>query len=90
MIKLLLWAGIVYLLYRALKNSIRSGSGPVGSDSFPRTPEQVDDLMIQDPYCEVYFPRKDGHHLRFKGQDLYFCSPACRDNYLKEHSDDSA
>jgi len=84
MIKLLLWAVIVYLLYRALKNWIRIG-GPVGRGAFPRAPERIDDLMVQDPYCEVYFPRKEGHHLRFKGEDLYFCSPACRDKYLKEH-----
>jgi uncharacterized protein len=90
MIKLLIWAVIVYLLYRTLKNWIRISFGPVDRGAFPGTPEQIDDLMVQDPYCDVYFPRKEGVHLRFKGEDLYFCSPECRDKYVSEHSDDSA
>jgi uncharacterized protein len=90
MIRLLLWAGIIYLLYRTLKNLIRIGPGPVDPGSFPKAPEQGDDLMVKDPYCGVYFPKRDGHHLRFGGEDLSFCSPACRDNYRKEHTDNGA
>jgi uncharacterized protein len=86
MIRVLIWVGIAYLLYRALKNILGIGSGPASRRTFSGAPEQIDDLMIQDPYCEVYFPRKEGHHLRFKGEDLYFCSPECRDKYLKENT----
>ena len=89
MMKLLIWAVIVYLLYRAIRNSIRIG-GPAGPGAFSKPPEQVDDLMVKDPCCGVYFPRKDGHHLRLKGENLLFCSPECRDKYLKEHSGDGA
>lgn len=89
MIKLLIWAGIAYLLYRALKNWIRISFGSVGRGAFPRAPERVDDLMVKDPQCGVYFPKREGHHLRFGGEDLHFCSPACRDNYHREHADNS-
>ena len=91
MLRLLVWAAIAYLLYRALKNILGTGPGTAGRrGAFSQAPDQIDDLMIQDPYCEVYFPRKEGHHLRFKGEDLYFCSKECRDKYLSEHSDNGA
>jgi YHS domain-containing protein len=50
------------------------------------TAAQMDDVMIQDPFCEIYFPKKDGVHLRINGKDLYFCSEDCRDKYLEIHS----
>ena len=43
---------------------------------------EIDDVMIKDPYCEVYFPRRSGIHLRHDGQDLYFCSAECRDKFV--------
>lgn len=84
MVKLLIWAVIAYLLYRAVKNILGPGSPMAGRRTFQKPPERIDDLMVRDPYCEVYFPRKEGHHLRSGEEDLYFCSPECRDKYLKE------
>ncbi|HBN26760.1 MAG TPA: hypothetical protein DD405_04750 [Desulfobacteraceae bacterium] len=49
-------------------------------------PTKIDDVMIQDPYCKVYFPKKDGIHLKDKGKNLYFCSSKCRDKYLDEQN----
>jgi YHS domain-containing protein len=42
--------------------------------------------MIKDPFCEIYFPKKDGVHLRIDGKDLYFCSEECRDKFLEKYS----
>jgi YHS domain-containing protein len=44
---------------------------------------EIDDVMIKDPYCEAYFPRRSGVHLRQDGQDLYFCSAECRDKFVE-------
>jgi YHS domain-containing protein len=49
------------------------------------TAAQMDDVMIQDPFCEIYFPKKDGVHLRINGKDLYFCSEDCRDKFLEKY-----
>lgn len=85
MFRLILWGLIVYLAYRVLKSQFRiGGQAGTGRDTGP--PDQVDDLMVQDPACGVYFPKKDAYHLRFKGKDLYFCSPACRDKYRSDHA----
>jgi len=51
------------------------------------TPE-IDDVMVKDPFCEVYFPKRDGIRISHQGQDLYFCSTRCRDKFLEAHSDE--
>jgi YHS domain-containing protein len=44
--------------------------------------KEIDDVMVKDPFCNVYFARKEGIHLKFNGEDLYFCSTECRDKYI--------
>jgi len=46
---------------------------------------EIDDVMIKDPFCEAYFPKRNGVHLRVDREDLYFCSTACRDKFLESH-----
>lgn len=84
MIRFLLLIAVIYLLYRGrkawldFKRSYRQtvdGSGE---------PARIDDVMVQDPWCQVYFPKKDGLHVRHKGEDLYFCSQECKDKYFQQ------
>jgi YHS domain-containing protein len=82
MIRLLIWLVIVYLLYRTLRRWVRIGPARGGSDA-----HLSEDLMVKDPCCGVFFLVKDGYHLRHGGEDLYFCSPECRDKYQREHPD---
>jgi len=51
-----------------------------------KTAGEIDDVMIKDPYCQAYFPRRDAVHLKFRGSDLYFCSKSCRDKYIAQQS----
>ena len=91
MIRFLVILGLIYLGLRALKTLM----GPPGQgDSRFRRPGSrgstganlpVTDEMLKDPYCEVYFPRKEGVPLEFKGETLYFCSTRCRDAYQEKH-----
>ena len=46
---------------------------------------QIDDVMIKDPYCETYFPKRNAVHLNLNAKDLYFCSKECRDKYVARH-----
>jgi uncharacterized protein len=83
--RLLILLGVIYLCYRALKSwMLQSGSSK--KTVFDKPASQIDDVMIKDPYCEIYFPKKDGVHLRINGKDLYFCSKECRDKFIEEHS----
>lgn len=83
--RLLILAAIIFLCYRALK------SWMVSNLTSPKTVsgkavDQIDDVMIKDPFCEVYFPRRNAVHLRNDGRDLYFCSNECHDNYVASHT----
>jgi uncharacterized protein len=83
--RLLIFLGLIYLGYRALKSWMLQGEPP--RSTFDKTGDGAADLMIKDPFCEVYFPKKDGIHLNVNGEDLYFCSEECRDKFIASHKD---
>ena len=83
--RLVILLGLIYLCYRALKSwMIQSG---LSQDTVSgKSAHQIDDEMIKDPVCDMYFPKKDGVHLRSEEEDYYFCSTACRDKFVTMHS----
>lgn len=83
--RLLILAGLFYLLYHVLKKWMVAGHLSAREGAFPKSAGEIDDLMVKDPYCETYFPKKDGYHLKVDGKDLYFCSSECRERYQKEN-----
>jgi uncharacterized protein len=85
MIKLLIIVVVGYLLYRSMKSWLFPDRRFPKSDT-GKTVGAIDDVMIKDPYCQAYFPRRDAVHLKFHGSDLYFCSKECRDEYIAHHS----
>ena len=71
--RLLILLGIVYLCYRFLKSWMLKDQSSQKTVLSKKAGE-IDDVMVKDPYCEIYFPKKDGVHLKIDGKDLYFCS----------------
>jgi YHS domain-containing protein len=87
-VKLLLLIFIVYLAYRAGKSWLmRNLQAPAQNGS--RHPN-IDDVMVQDPVCGIYIPRREGLELQHKGQTHMFCSTACRDRFLEAQKDNGA
>jgi uncharacterized protein len=85
MIRLLLLIAVGYLGYKVLKSLLTQG--PSHSRNVSSKPsDQIDDVMVKDPFCGTYFARNQGVHLKSGGEDLYFCSAECRDKYLAEAS----
>jgi len=81
--KLLILLVVGYLCYRVLKNWMIAGGQPREHvSSSPK--EQIDDVMIQDPVCGVYFSKENSIIAEIDGQELYFCSPKCKDQYLNQ------
>ena len=82
---------MIYVAYRILKAWML----PDQSSTKPEEREesaQVDDVMVKDPFCETYFPKRNGIKKAINGQVHYFCSTACLDKYLeriKKPRDDS-
>ena len=81
--RLLILLGLIYLGYRFLR------SWMLKEDSsqkvvFDKKTGEVDNVMVKDPQCGIYFAKKDGVHLNMNGQDLYFCSQECKDMFLEK------
>jgi YHS domain-containing protein len=81
MIKFLILFAVGYLLYRAMRSWMFPDARPKKNVSTAATGE-IDDVMIKDPYCGAYFPRRDAVRLNLGGNELYFCSKECRDQYM--------
>ena len=82
MFQLLVLAAVVYVLYRWL----RRGAAPLRRDraaARPPAPGPVEE-MVQDPACGTWVPLSQALAARGNGETLHFCSPECRDKYLKE------
>ncbi len=80
--RLLVLCFLIYLGYRIFKKLA------LPEKSSKRTPEQeglamVDDVMVKDPFCQAYFPKKNGVKSVINGEAHYFCSSTCRDKYLE-------
>ena len=82
--RLLIIAALVYLLYRAFKSwMIKSGHRTNGSVEGGGS-GAIEDVMVKDPQCQVYFPKRKAVRATVDGEELYFCSAECRDKYLQE------
>ena len=86
--KLLILIGIAYLAYRGLKSWLLQGR-LTRDPANGRQAKELDDIMVKDPYCDAYFPKRNGVLLRHRGEDLWFCSPECRDKFSEQHSQES-
>ncbi|MDM8523310.1 hypothetical protein QUF80_08060 [Desulfococcaceae bacterium HSG8] len=81
MLRLLIFFGTIYLSYKLFRSWVRKNmlAGKVFSD---QVVNKVDDIMVKDPFCEIYFPKREGVHLSVDGKDLHFCSAECRDKFI--------
>lgn len=81
MIRLIIIVALGYILYRAFKTWILKAAPPIEQGDRRSAAGHIDDVMVKDPYCEVYFPKRKGVPLKQNGEQLLFCSEKCRDNY---------
>jgi len=75
-----------YLLYRGLKSWVIGNIGLKDGRQRNGAGDVVDE-MVKDPYCKVYFPKRNAIRLSHGGRELYFCSNECRDKFLQQRDD---
>ena len=90
MIRLIIIIALGYILYRALKSWILKSGPPIEQGDRRTAAGHIDDVMVKDPYCEVYFPKRKGVVLKKNGEQLLFCSENCRDKYLAQKDSDES
>ena len=83
MLRIIFLILLVYIGYKVYKlwgrlNAAMNRSVPGGFRG------EIDDVMVKDPYCEVYFPKRSGISFTHKGEVVYFCSNECKDRYIQD------
>ena len=81
--RLLIIIAVAYLAYRALKSWMLQNAS-TKKNVAGETAGEIDDVMVKDPFCQAYFPKRNGVRLKANGEDLYFCSQECRDKFVAE------
>ncbi len=86
MIRLIILFVIGYFAYRAIRSWMHPNTFRKKTVA-GKAAGEIDDIMVKDPFCEVYFPKRNGVHLEVDGKDLYFCSTKCRDKFIASRSE---
>jgi uncharacterized protein len=84
--KLLVLLVVGYICYRTIKKWIMTGS-PSADKVASASVGEIDDVMIQDPVCGVYFPKGNGIELQYRGEELFFCSQECKAKFMHTHKE---
>ncbi len=87
MIRLLLLIGLVFLIYKGRKLWLNLKHSVEKAVDNMNAAERIDDIMVQDPCCQVYIPRQQAIHMKHKGRDIYFCSEECKDKFFAKNND---
>lgn len=82
MAKILILLAVGYILYRTLKSWMTSPPPKVnGQDQ-----NQIDDVMVKDPVCQVYLPQREGIRWSHGGSDYFFCSEKCLELFKQQQT----
>lgn len=81
MFKFLLYLGLGYMVYLIIKPLARSlGLWPQAPR--PVTKDQGPDLLVQDPVCKTFIPRREALRAEKGGTTYFFCSEGCLKRFL--------
>jgi uncharacterized protein len=81
-LKIALIALLIWFLYRSARRLL-SGGAASSRRPAPKGPDQVIDVMVQDPQCGTYLPKHEAIKAVVKDEERFFCSEACRDAFIK-------
>lgn len=79
-IRLLIAALAIYLLYRIARGLFLKGSA--ANRELPKRQQGED--MVEDPCCHVYIPISEAYSATVEGHTRHFCSKECYDKFMNE------
>ncbi len=82
MVRILFLFVLVMLVAWAAKALIRDLKR-IAEAQNPKDP--VTDELVEDPVCKTYCAKTSAYRLELEGKTLYFCSPRCRDEFLRKN-----
>ncbi|MBI4442852.1 MAG: YHS domain-containing protein [Acidobacteria bacterium] len=87
----ILW--LLRLLWRTLFATVarnRTSAPTPSPNGHDRAPRMIQGEMQRDPQCGMFVSTELSIKSRFRGQQLHFCSPECRDKFLQIQAGKSA
>lgn len=85
MIRFILLAGLIFLLYKIISRSAKSVKPGTNGNSQSRSRSTGGEDLMEDPVCHTYVPVSQAFKKEISGKDYYFCSEKCRDKYTSEN-----
>jgi uncharacterized protein len=79
--RFLIFLLFIYLGFRLFKKWTQPGKTDKMAEGRGNL-QPVDDVMLKDPFCDTYFARMQGVEGIMDGKTYYFCSTACRDQFM--------
>lgn len=81
MFRLLFYLGLGYLGYRIIRTvAISLGLWPQAPKPLERDGEP--DVLVQDPVCKTFIPRREALRADQDGKTYFFCSEGCLKRFL--------
>ena len=80
-VRLILWAIFGFLVYTVVQAAWRAFHA--APSTTPPEKSRGGEAMMRDPQCGTFVPRGDAVEARVRGEQLWFCSTRCRDEYLR-------
>ncbi len=82
-VRIVILAVLFYILYRLLTGG---GKKPAAKNNAGGgLPAQ--DILVEDPVCHTYIPKKQAVSAKIDGTAYYFCSKECRKKYTANKGD---
>ena len=82
MFRFLLYLGLGYIAYLIIKPVARSlGLWPQAPKPLNKEKEEPD-VLVQDPVCKTFIPRREALKAEKGGASYFFCSEGCLKRFL--------
>lgn len=75
MIRYIIFAFLIYLIYKIVTKSKRMMNGK--NETSSKTSED----LVEDPFCHKYVPMSQAYMKEIHGKKVYFCSQECFEKY---------
>jgi len=82
LIRLIVLFGILYFFYRLFKAFFLTAETKTNNRPLTESKAKGEDL-VEDPYCHRYLPMSQAFRMSVGGNDVFFCSQECYDQYRK-------
>ena len=83
-VRLLVIGVLLYILYKLLVGPRGKGVSGSRRGEPQTTGNPVQDVLVEDPVCHTYIPKRQAIQLHHDKKMYYFCSDKCCQTFLKD------